>query len=198
MYYIFTFIVSYLMAAINPAIVISKKVLKEDIRNLGSKNAGTTNAIRIMGKGIGALVFVLDLLKVVLSYGVICLVGYIFKEDVTNGIKSIYMLASVLGHSYPAYYGFKGGKGVAVFLMSAILVDAKIAAICILIGVVVIAVTRMVSLGSMVGGISLVVIDLFMATNFNFLITLITVAVIVYNHRTNIQRIIAGKENKLF
>ena len=198
MYYIFTFIVSYLIAAINPAIVISKKVLKEDIRNLGSKNAGTTNAIRTMGKGIGALVFILDLLKVVLSYGIICLVGYIFKEDVTNAVKSIYMLASVLGHSYPAYYGFKGGKGVAVFLMSAILVDSKIAAICILIGVVVIAVSRMVSLGSIVGGISLVIIDIFMTTNFNFLIVLVTVAVVVYNHRTNIQRIIAGKENKLF
>ena len=198
MYYIFTFIVSYLIAAINPAIVISKKVLKQDIRNLGSKNAGTTNAIRTMGKGIGALVFVLDLLKVVLSYGIICLIGYIFKEDVTNSIKSLYMLASVLGHSYPVYYGFKGGKGVAVFLMSAILVDSKIAAICILIGVVVIAITKMVSLGSMIGGIALVIIDLFMTTNFNFIIVLITVAIVVYNHRTNIQRIIAGKENKLF
>ena len=198
MYYIFTFIVSYLIAAINPAIVISKKVLKQDIRNLGSKNAGTTNAIRTMGKGIGALVFVLDLLKVVLSYGIICLIGYIFKEEVTNSIKSLYMLASVLGHSYPVYYGFKGGKGVAVFLMSAILVDSKIAAICILIGVVVIAITKMVSLGSMIGGIALVIIDLFMTTNFNFIIVLITVAIVVYNHRTNIQRIIAGKENKLF
>ena len=198
MFYIFTFVIAYLIAAINPAIVISKRVLKDDIRNLGSKNAGTTNAIRTMGKGIGALVFILDLLKVVISYAVICLVAFIFKEDVSNSIKSLYMLASVLGHSYPAYYGFKGGKGVAVFLMSAILVDAKIAAICILIGVVVIAVSRMVSLGSIIGSISLVIIDIFMGTNYNFIITLITVAVIVYNHRENISRILAGKENKLF
>lgn len=198
MFYIFTFIISYLIAAINPAIVLSKRVLKQDIRNLGSKNAGTTNAIRTMGKGIGALVFVLDLLKVVLSFGLICFIGYIFKEEISASIKSLYMLASVLGHSYPVYYGFKGGKGVAVFLMSAIIVDAKIALICVLIGVVVIAVSRMVSLGSIVGSISLVIMDIFMSTNYNFLIMLLTVVVVVYNHRANISRILAGKENKLF
>ena len=196
--YVFSFIIAYLIAAINPAIVISKKVLKQDIRELGSKNAGTTNAIRTMGKGVGALVFILDLLKVVVSYGIILLIGWIFKEQVTPITKSIYMLASVLGHSYPVYYGFKGGKGVAVFLMSAILVDAKIAGIRILTGVVVIAISRMVSLGSIIGSITLVIIDIFMDTNYSFIIALITVAVIVYNHRTNIQRIIAGKENKLF
>lgn len=198
MYYIFTFTIAYLIAAINPAILISKSVLKQDIRNLGSKNAGTTNAIRTMGKGVGTLVFILDLLKVVLSYGIICLVGVIFKEEVTAGIRTIYILASVLGHSYPIYYGFKGGKGVAVFLMSAIIVDAKIALICITIGVVVIAVSRMVSLGSIVGSVMLVILDIFMNTNYNFILILVTVTIIIYNHRENISRILAGKENKLF
>ncbi len=198
MLYIVTFLIAYLIAAINPAIVISKRVLKTDIRNLGSKNAGTTNAIRTMGKGIGALVFILDLLKVVIPYGVICLVAWMFKENISSSVKTLYMLASVLGHSFPVYYGFKGGKGVAVFLMSAIIVDWKIALICIGIGVAVIAVSRMVSLGSITGSIMLVVLDIFMATNYNFLLLLITVAVVVYNHRANIERIIAGKENKLF
>jgi len=198
MLYIFTFLAAYLIAAINPAIVISKRVLKTDIRNLGSKNAGTTNAIRTMGKGIGALVFILDLLKVAISYGIICLIGYIFKAEISSGIKTTYMLSSVLGHSYPVYYSFKGGKGVAVFLMSAIIVDYKAALICVGIGVAVIAVSRMVSLGSITGSIMLVILDIFMDTNYNFILVLITVAVVVYNHRTNITRIAAGKENKLF
>ena len=198
MFYIFSFVIAYLIAAINPAIVLSKKLLKDDIRNLGSKNAGTTNAIRTMGKGIGALVFILDLLKVVVSYGLVCLVGVIFKQDISASVKSLYVLASVLGHSYPVYYGFKGGKGVAVFLMSAIIVDAKIAAICILIGVVVIAVSRMVSLGSIIGSAMLIILDIFMSTNYNFIITLLTVAIVIYNHRENIVRILAGNENKLF
>lgn len=198
MYYIFTFIVAYLIAAINPAILISKKVLKQDIRNLGSKNAGTTNAIRTMGKGIGVLVFILDLLKVVVSFGIIYLIGYIFKENISAGIKSIYILASVLGHSYPVYYKFKGGKGVAVFLMSALLIEFKIALVCLGVGIVVILVSRMVSLGSIVGLSTLVILDIFFATNFNFFIMFIAVAIVIYNHRENITRIIAGKENKLF
>lgn len=198
MFYIFTFIISYLIAAINPAIVISKKVLKQDIRNLGSKNAGTTNAIRTMGKSMGALVFVLDLLKVIISYGVICIFAWVFKENVSASIKSLYMLASVLGHSYPVYYGFKGGKGVAVFLMSAIIVDAKIAGICMAIGVATIIISRMVSLGSIVGSVMLVVLDIFMSTNYSFILITITVTVVIYNHRENLSRILAGKENKLF
>lgn len=198
MIYIITFIIGYLIAAINPAIVLSKRVLKQDIRNLGSKNAGTTNAIRTMGKSIGALVFILDLLKVVVSYGLICVVAFIFKEEVSASVKSLYMLASVLGHSYPVYYGFKGGKGVAVFLMSAIIVDAKIAAICVLIGIVIIAISRMVSLGSIVGSAMLVVIDIFISTNYNFILMTLTVMIVIYNHRENIARILAGKENKLF
>ena len=198
MYYIFTFIVSYLIAAMNPAIILSNKLLKKDIRNLGSKNAGTTNAVRTMGKGIGALVFILDILKVVVSYGLICLIGWIFKENITPGIKTLYMLASVLGHSYPVYYSFKGGKGVAVFLMSAILVDWKMALICIILGVIVIIVSRMVSLGSIVGSTLLVILDIFINTNYNFILLILTVIVVIYNHRENISRILVGKENKLF
>ena len=151
-----------------------------------------------MGKGIGALVFILDLLKVVASYGIICLTGYVLKQEITDSIKSLYMLASVLGHSYPIYYGFKGGKGVAVFLMSAVIIDVKMALICIVIGVVIIAIFRMVSLGSIVGSLMLVVMDIFMDTNYNFWLTIITVGLVVYNHRTNISRILTGKENKLF
>ena len=198
MLYIVTFLIAYLIAAINPAIVISKRVLKTDIRNLGSKNAGTTNAIRTMGKSVGAIVFILDLIKVIMSYGIICFLAWMFKETISSSVKTLYMLASVLGHSYPAYYGFKGGKGVAVFLMSAVIVDWKTALICIGIGVAVIIVSRMVSLGSIVGSIMLVVLDIFKVTNYNFILILVTVAVVVYNHRSNIERIIAGKENKLF
>lgn len=193
-----TIIISYLIAAINPAIVISKKVLKQDIRELGSKNAGTTNAIRTMGKGMGALVFVLDLIKVVISFGLLYLTAWIFKEEVTATTKTLYMLFSVLGHSYPVYYGFKGGKGVAVFLMSAILVDYKMALICVALGIVVIVISRMVSLGSIIGSIALIILDIFMPTSYEFWILILVVAVVVYNHRTNIQRILAGNENKLF
>lgn len=195
---ILTVLVSYFIAAINPAIIISKMVLKQDIRELGSKNAGTTNSIRTMGKKWGALVFVLDLLKVVVPYLLLML---IFKESSMpfgNTSKSLYMLASVLGHVFPVYYGFKGGKGVAVYLMTALLIDYKAALVCIVVGVVLILLSRWVSLGSVCGTILLVIISIFMDTNFNAIILGLTTAVVVVKHKSNIQRIIAGKENKLF
>ena len=195
---ILTFVISYLIAALSPAIIISKRVLKKDIRELGSKNAGTTNAIRTMGKGIGAIVFVLDTLKVALSYIILLAIFALLKEEMSPVTKTLYMLASVIGHSYPVYYGFKGGKGVAVIIMSAIIVDYKLALACVVVGVILIAIFRMVSLGSLVGVILLAVLSIFWGANFNFWILLITVLVVIYNHRENIQRIIAGKENKLF
>lgn len=195
---ILTVLISYFIAAINPAIIISKMVLKQDIRELGSKNAGTTNSIRTMGKKWGALVFVLDLLKVVVSYLVLMLVFKIANMPLGSASKSLYMLASVLGHVFPVYYGFKGGKGVAVYLMTALLIDYRAALVCIVVGVILILLSRWVSLGSICGTILLVIISIFMDTNFNAIILAITTAVVVVKHKSNIKRIIEGKENKLF
>jgi len=198
MFNIITFVICYLVAAISPSIILCKRIKNVDIRTVGSGNAGTTNSIRAMGKGWGAVVFVLDLLKVVISYVMIALIAAIFKLDFNATTKSIYMLASVIGHSYPIYYGFKGGKGVAVFLMSAIMVDYKAALVCLTVGVITILISRMVSLGSMVGALLLVILVLFMETNFNFIITLLIVAIVIFNHRSNIKRIANKEENKLF
>lgn len=195
---ILTVLVSYFVAAINPAIIISRIVLKKDIRELGSKNAGTTNSIRTMGKKWGALVFVLDLLKVVVSYLLLMLVYKIFSVPFSNVSKSLYMLASVLGHVFPIYYGFKGGKGVAVYLMTALLIDYKAALVCIAVGVILILITRWVSLGSVCGTILLVIISIFMDTNFNAIILILTTAIVVVKHKENIKRILNGNENKLF
>lgn len=195
---ILTVLVSYFIAAINPAIIISKMVLKQDIRELGSKNAGTTNSIRTMGKKWGALVFTLDLFKVVVSYLLLMLIFKVSSMPFGNTSKSLYMLASVLGHVFPVYYGFKGGKGVAVYLMTAVIIDYKAALVCIVVGVILILLSRWVSLGSVCGTILLVIISIFMDTNFNAIILGLTTAVVVVKHRSNIQRIIAGKENKLF
>ncbi len=195
---IFVFVVCYLVAAISPSIILCKKIKNVDIRTIGSGNAGTTNSIRAMGKGWGAVVFILDLLKVVVSYGIVFLVAKLFKQEFGDVSKSLYMLASIVGHSYPVYYGFKGGKGVAVFLMSALMVDYKAALVCITVGVITIAISRMVSLGSMVGAALLVIVVLFMETNFNIWLTILLAAIIIFNHRANIKRIIDGNENKLF
>ena len=191
-------VISYFIASINPAIIISNKVLNKDIRELGSKNAGTTNSIRIMGKKLGAIVFVLDLLKVVISYIVILLISKLFNIQTSSLSYSLYILGSVVGHIFPVYYGFKGGKGVAVYLMSAMLVDAKATLVCLAFGVILILITRWVSLGSVCGTILLVILSIFMDTNFNTIVLAIATTIVVVKHKSNIQRIFAGKENKLF
>ena len=191
-------VISYFIASINPAIIISNKVLNKDIRELGSKNAGTTNSIRIMGKKLGEIVFVLDLLKVVISYIVILLISKLFNIQTSSLSYSLYILGSVVGHIFPVYYGFKGGKGVAVYLMSAMLVDAKATLVCLAFGVILILITRWVSLGSVCGTILLVILSIFMDTNFNTIVLAIATTIVVVKHKSNIQRIFAGKENKLF
>lgn len=195
---IIIFLEAYLLCAINPSIILSKKVLKQDIRTLGSKNAGTTNAIRTMGKRVGAIVFCLDILKVLVSYVIYMILTKICQEPINSTLSTTFMFASVLGHIYPVYYSFKGGKGVAVFLVSSLLVDIRAATICVLVGLVIISITRLVSLGSVCGTILLCIIALFMNTNYNFILLLITASVIIYKHIPNIKRLINGTENKLF
>jgi glycerol-3-phosphate acyltransferase PlsY len=111
--YIAIFLISYLVVSLSPSIIICKKVKGLDIRNEGSKNAGTTNAIRVMGTGLGILVFILEILKVVIAYGLIYIVMKVMSQQLTPTILSIFILASVIGHCFPIYYGFKGGKGMA-------------------------------------------------------------------------------------
>lgn len=200
MFYVFIALVAYMAAAINPSIILSKLVLGQDIRNLGSKNAGTTNALRTMGTGMGILVFVLDILKVIVSYFFIVLVAKIFEIPMldSKSMKTVFLFFVVLGHVFPVYYKFKGGKGVAVFLTAAMLIDFKASIVCIIVGLVMIIITRWVSLGSVVGSLLLVLITLFMNTEFNFLFLLATVTLIVYKHKANIKRIINNSENKIF
>ena len=194
---VIVFIISYLICSINPAIILSKKVIGTDIRKVGSGNAGTTNAIRTMGKGWGALVFILDCFKVVVAYWAMLLLVKIFGDAVTPASKSFYLVGSIIGHCYPVYYNFKGGKGVAAMLIACSIISPKPALVCIIVGVIIIIVSRMVSLGS-VSAIGLFAI-MTVVMNPKYAIAVVIVAfVIIYKHRANIKRIINKEENKLF
>ena len=195
---VFVFICSYLICAINPAIILSKKVIGTDIRKVGSGNAGTTNAIRTMGKGWGILVFILDAFKVVVAYLVISLLVNIFKDgDVSSLNKSFYLVGAILGHCYPVYYGFKGGKGVVAILISCSFIAPKPVLVCLIVGVIIIFVGRMVSLGSVSAIILFDIMTLIMYPKYAVAVLIVS-AVIIYKHRSNIKRIINKQENKLF
>jgi acyl phosphate:glycerol-3-phosphate acyltransferase len=197
MYIFITFFITYLICAINPAIIISKKIKGTDIRNLGSKNAGTTNSLRTMGKFWGAVVFFCDILKVVISYFLCLLIVYIFKQDMSITIKSAYILGAVIGHCYPIYYGFKGGKGMVCVLIACLIITPQLTLICLGLAIIVILITKMVSLASVLAVVIYTILTIILQTGYTISI-IIVAAIIVFKHKENIKRIIQGKENKIF
>ena len=206
-YYIIMGIIAYLIGSINFSILISKKIAGFDVREMGSGNAGTTNMLRTVGKGAAVLTLILDILKGVLTifstffYRWLCLkIGHVeLDESILAQISGIMV---ILGHTYPIYFGFKGGKGVATALGILLTTNYQIGLICLVFALVLIILTRMVSVGSLGAAILFPVLTLFLKENYiapgNYLIYSIIIALIImFNHRTNIKRLFAGTENKI-
>lgn len=197
MFEVVIFLITYFICSLSPAIIICRLKNGDDIRELGSGNAGTTNAVRVLGKPLGVLVFILDILKAILAFGVVNLFAKMFGYTNISLLNSIFIVAAVIGHCYPIYYNFKGGKGVAVSLICAFLLDFKIALICLIVGIIIIGITRFVSLASVSGVILLDIMVLVMMPQY-IIACLIISAIVIFKHRTNIQRILNNEENKLF
>ena len=202
--YIVVAIIAYLIGSVNFSIIISKKMAGFDVREKGSGNAGTTNMLRSVGKKAAALTLLCDILKGVVAIGVAILAGNIIKDLDKALLVQIAAIAVVLGHTFPIFFQFKGGKGVATSLGVLLLVNWKIGLICLVFAVILIALTRMVSLGSVGAAILYPVLVMFIHTNYtvsegsNYLIFSIILAVIVaFNHRANIKRLMNGTENRI-
>lgn len=191
-------VITYLICSISPSIEICKLKTGEDIRNLGSGNAGTTNSIRVLGKFMGFVVFVLDVLKVLLSYGVVLGIGKLFNQETEAMFYSLFLVSAVVGHCYPVYYGFRGGKGVVTMLVVGLILNVQFGIVCIIAGIVMILVTRTVSIGSLGGIILFNIMTVVMLSSEYILPVFIASLIIIFKHRKNISRIINGEENKLF
>ena len=184
--YIIMALIAYVIGSINFSVIISKKVAGFDVREKGSGNAGSTNMLRSVGKKAAALTLVCDILKGVISIGI----------------------AVVLGHTFPVFFGFKGGKGVATSLGVLLISNWQIGLICLVFALVLMVLTKMVSLGSCGAAVLYPVLTLFINQHYTvltegksgkaYLVYSIILAVIVlYNHRSNIKRLLNGTENKL-
>lgn len=200
--YIVVTIIAYLLGSISFSVIISKKIAGFDVREKGSGNAGSTNVLRTVGKKAAALTLLCDILKGVVAVGIAWIASLIWKE--ASGALMVQLAAGavVLGHTFPIYFGFKGGKGVATALGVLLICNWQIGLICLVFALAIMAVTRIVSLGSIMAAILYPVLTLFISQNYivdgNYLIFSILLAVlVVYNHRTNLKRILEGKENKL-
>lgn len=196
--YVLVALVAYLIGSINFAIIFSKKFAGFDVREKGSKNAGTTNVLRTVGKGAAALTLICDILKGVVSVLLAMLATKIWQGTDIEVLKYLAGLFAIIGHTFPVYYGFKGGKGVATALGVLLIVNPQIGIICLSFALIIMIATRWVSLGSILAATLFPILTIFMVDNIGAKIISILIGILViFNHRSNITRLKNGTESKL-
>jgi len=196
--YVLVGLVSYLAGSISFAIIFSKKFAGFDVREKGSNNAGTTNVLRTVGKRAAILTLICDILKGVIAILFAILANKIWKDANLEALKYLAGLMAIIGHTFPIYYGFKGGKGVATSLGVILMTDTQIGIICLVFALVIMIATRWVSLGSIMAAILFPILTVFMVdNNYAKIISILIALLVIFNHRTNIKRLKNGTENKL-
>lgn len=203
--YIIIVIIAYLVGSINFSVIISKRMAGFDVREKGSGNAGTTNMLRSIGVKAAVITLLCDILK-----GVVVILIAILIGNIVDGLDDalLVQLAGIfviIGHTFPIFFGFKGGKGIATSLGVLLMINWQIGLICLVFALILMAITRMVSVGSIAAAILFPVLVVFIGQNYivpvnnwSYLIFSIIIAILVlFNHRENLKRIFTGKENKI-
>lgn len=193
MNYILIAFISYLLGNLSFAFILGKVLMKKDVREYGSGNSGATNAIRAFGAKIGVMAFVGDVLKGVAA---------VLTGRALGGETGAYIAGAlvIIGHNWPIFLNFKGGKGVATTIGVMLIISPFVSMICFVIGLSVAFFTRMVSLGSITGMALAPFVVLIFVRPFNiqlFVFCLFVSTMSIYRHKENIKRILKGKENKL-
>ncbi|WP_455100354.1 glycerol-3-phosphate 1-O-acyltransferase PlsY [Parvimonas micra] len=185
--------IAYLLGNISGGMIFGKLLFNKDIRDYGSKNAGTTNALRVFGIKAGALTFIVDVLKSLLA----CFIG--MKLLGLSGILLAGIFV-VIGHNWPMFLNFKGGKGIASSFGFIMFLDYKIAIVAIIIFIIIVILTKYISLGSMLTTTLVLPISyiFFGYRNIYVLLTFLFLASLsIFRHNSNIIRLINGNENKI-
>ncbi len=189
-------VLGYLFGSLNFAVIIGKLFYHTDVRKHGSGNAGATNVQRTLGSKAAAFVAVGDFFKGMIAYFIAYLIGDTVGQPVL--FACVCGFAAVLGHNYPLYFHFKGGKGVLTSLGLSFAIDWRIALIILVISILIIAITRYVSLGSVLGcatnAVLMFVFDVDPLKRW-FIVLLAILAIV--KHHANIRRLLQGKESKL-
>lgn len=213
-------IIAYLISAISPSIIISNKFYKKDVRDFYSKNAGATNASRVMGIKIGFFILVCDGLKIGLALAIIKLLTLIQNDDIDLSSNSVYITSifAILGHCFPIYYKFKGGKGVGPFLGFALFLNPIYFVIVVASWWIIFLLIRIVSLASLLSIIITFLtswifkinelsinmwmnhkelyFDYLLGSYWTQLVMGCCALIVIIRHYENIIRLIKGKEKK--
>ncbi len=198
--------IGYIIGCIQTAFIVGRIMGKIDIRDFGSGNAGTTNVTRVLGAKAGAIVFVSDIMKAVVAY---CLCTILFKGGGTffgegNILWGVYAgVGVILGHDFPFYLKFKGGKGIASTLGLILCIDWRVALTTYIFGLVVVLAKKYISLCSLVmvvvAPVSMIVFSFIGGIEINMEAVALMSAIgllAYYQHIPNIKRLIKGEENK--
>ncbi len=194
-------VLAYLIGSIPTSIWVSKAIFGIDIREFGSGNPGATNTFRVLGSKWGTFVMTADITKGLIATSLYILIPYYLNNELARTNFMIVLgLASVLGHIFPIWADFKGGKGVATILGMALAIQPIVALICILVFLITLFATRFVSLSSMLAGVVFMVLILFIfnekETSYRIFAIIVALMVVV-THQKNIGRLLKGIENKV-
>lgn len=200
MFRLICILLGYFIGCIQSAFIVGKLMGNIDIREHGSGNAGTTNITRVLGAKAGLIVFVLDILKGILSF-VLC--SLIFKGGGTflgsaSILSGVYGgFGAILGHDFPFYLNFKGGKGTATTLGFILFINPYVAVITYVFGFIVVFITRYISLASLVMTLACFLLMILFKLETEAIIIMFLVMVLsYYQHLSNIKRLIKKEENK--
>jgi glycerol-3-phosphate acyltransferase PlsY len=193
-------VIAYLLGSIPFGLILVRLFRKQDIRTLGSGNIGATNVVRSGAKGLGALTFLLDALK---GYAAVYLAGMLMHGS-SHGIPALQnasalaALLATLGHMYPVWLGFKGGKGVATAFGVFLAIAPLAAAIALAVFIVVLLLSKYVSLASLLAAVTLPVCALLVfridRTWFSAAVIVFVSLLVIVKHRKNIERLVSGTE----
>lgn len=196
-------IVAYLIGSIPTALIISKKFFGVDIRDYGSGNMGATNTFRVLGTRYGTVVMILDILKGAVAVGLYNFLPYYFGSDSelqrTNFMIGL-GLSAVLGHIFPIWANFKGGKGVATLFGMILAIQPIVAFSCVGVFLLVLYLTRYVSLSSILASVFLPICVLWIWNEHEVLyrvFALIVALLVIFTHQKNIGRILRGVESRV-
>lgn len=206
LYVILSLTVGYLMGSISVSVLLSKFLFKGDVRQHGSGNAGATNMARVYGAKGGLLVLLGDFLKAIIACAVVLLIAddkYTEVCIMTTGI------ACILGHAYPVFFKFKGGKGITVGAAIALVIDWKVLVFILLVFIIVFTFTHIVSISSIMGAIGLIIsVSTFYVLNvlgvggdafasftiYRLVLAIVASSIAIWLHRANILRLLKGEE----
>lgn len=194
--YIAAALCAYFISALNPAIILSRLIYKRDIRNEGSKNPGFTNFRRAFGYKWAWWVLTIDLLK---SFVVVIIFAFVFRYfDYDFSLAAAYTgLFALLGHAYPVWYGFKGGKGFLAYLSVVFVIDWKAGLVATALMLILLFSTRYMSLATLLGLLtSPVTLILTKADLPTIILCSAGVLFVAFRHRENIKRLFTGTETK--